>query len=219
MHFMAKKVLRRVVTAAPLLLLAACAGQASTPAQPQPSGDGPAAPAAATPARDEPMPSSPACAAGARATPASAEGPYFKAGAPERQSLAEPGISGTPLTLGGHVLNRSCQPVARVRVDVWQADGAGRYDNDGYRLRGHQLTDELGRYRFETVVPGGYGGRTAHVHVKVQAPGRTTLTTQLFFPDDPSSRGDQLFQPELAMRVRDMGGGKVAAFDFVLDVP
>ena len=37
-------------------------------------------------------------------------------------------------------------------------------------LRGVQQTDEDGMVEFETVVPGWYAGRTAHIHVKVSAP-------------------------------------------------
>jgi protocatechuate 3,4-dioxygenase beta subunit len=31
-----------------------------------------------------------------------------------------------------------CQPVLSARVDFWQADSAGQYDNQGYTLRGYQ---------------------------------------------------------------------------------
>jgi protocatechuate 3,4-dioxygenase beta subunit len=58
------------------------------------------------------------------------------------------------------VLTPDCRPLAGARVDFWQADGNGVYDNDGYRLRGYQVTDGRGRYRLETVVPGRYEPRT-----------------------------------------------------------
>src|SRR2546423_5608903 len=45
-----------------------------------------------------------------------------------------------------------------------------------YRLRGHQYTDEAGRFYLETVMPGEYPGRTLHIHVKVQAPNQSILT-------------------------------------------
>jgi protocatechuate 3,4-dioxygenase beta subunit len=156
-----------------------------------------------------------ACDAG-RPTPPQTEGPYFKPGAPRRASLVEPGMAGTRIVVEGTVMTVECRPVPGARVDVWQADEAGRYDNRGYRLRGHVVTDEAGRYRVETIVPGGYPGRTRHIHLKVQAPGRRPLTTQLYFPDEPLNRRDGIFDPELIMTVRDTGDGKVASFDFVL---
>ena len=73
-----------------------------------------------------------------------------------------------------------------------------------------------GHYRLETVVPAQYPGRTRHIHVKVQAPGRPALTTQLYFPGESANQRDGIFDPKLVMKVRDVEGGKIGAFDFVL---
>jgi protocatechuate 3,4-dioxygenase beta subunit len=150
-------------------------------------------------------------------TPSVTEGPYFKPGSPERKSLLEPGVVGDRLNLTGRVLTRSGKPIAGALLDFWQADGNGRYDNAGYKLRGHQLTDDQGRYYLETVVPGNYGGRTRHIHVKVQAPGGAVLTTQLFFPGEENNQRDSIFTPELLVSLNETEKGKEAAFDFVLD--
>jgi chitodextrinase len=55
--------------------------------------------------------------------------------------------------------------------------------------------------------------------VKVQAPGRPILTTQLYFPNEPRNNTDTIFDARLLMTVRDNGSAKEAAFDFVLNVP
>jgi protocatechuate 3,4-dioxygenase beta subunit len=149
-------------------------------------------------------------------TPSQTEGPFFKANTPMRASLLEPGMPGTKLVIEGSVLTSGCKPVARALLDFWQADAAGRYDNAGYRLRGHQLTDEAGHYRLETIVPAEYPGRTRHIHVKVQAPGQPALTTQLYFPDGAGNRRDAIFDPALVMPMRDADGGKLATYDFIL---
>ncbi len=47
-----------------------------------------------------------------------------------------------------------------------------------------QFADASGRFSLETIVPGAYGGRTRHIHVKVQAPDSPVLTTQLYFPGE-----------------------------------
>src|SRR5713101_6176507 len=158
------------------------------------------------------------CAQGGTAapTPSQTEGPYFKPNTPMRASLLEPGMPGTKLVIEGSVLTTGCKPVARAMLDFWQADATGRYDNAGYRLRGHQLTDESGRYRLETIVPAEYPGRTRHIHMKIQAPGQPALTTQLYFPDGAENRRDSIFDPALVMRVRDTDGGRLATFDFIL---
>lgn len=155
----------------------------------------------------------PACGA---ATASQTEGPYFKPASPARQSLIEPSTKGTRIVVEGAVLTTDCQPVSRALIDVWHADADGQYDTAGFRMRGHQHTDDAGRFRLQTIVPGNYPGRTRHFHVKVQAPGGKVLTTQLYFPDDPGTRRDGIFSADPVMKVRDVDGGKLAAFEFVL---
>lgn len=127
-------------------------------------------------------------------------------------------MSGTRLVIEGVVLTTACEPIAGAIIDFWQADDRGQYDNAGYRLRGHQLTDAAGRYRLETIVPGLYPGRTRHIHVIIAPPARTPLTTQLYFPGEPGNRRDGIFESELTMTVRDGQAARHGAFDFVLAV-
>ena len=160
----------------------------------------------------------PACGEHDEPTIRQTEGPFFKPRSPERSDLRTGGLKGQPFELNGLVLTRKCRPVGRVLVDLWHADDAGDYDNTGFRFRGHLYTDAQGRYRFLTIVPGVYTGRTRHFHVKVQPPGGRVLTTQLYFLDDPKNRGDGLFRRELAMKIARAGDGLAGRFDFVLDM-
>jgi protocatechuate 3,4-dioxygenase beta subunit len=147
-------------------------------------------------------------------------GPYYTPNSPQRTSLLEADMAGDRMRLTGFVLTTQCAPIARALVDFWHCDAAGVYDNMGYRLRGHQFTDDQGRYTLETVVPGLYPGRTRHFHVKVQAPNGPALTTQLYFPDEPDNARDRIFHPALIMqtdRAAAAGGPPLnAAFNFVL---
>ncbi len=156
----------------------------------------------------------PSCDDGDDPTPAQTEGPYFTPNSPERWQLREPGMAGTPIVLTGSVVNRRCEPVAGALVELWHSDDAGLYDNDGYRLRGHQFTEATGLYRFATIVPGLYAGRTRHFHLKFQAPGRDVLTTQFYFPGEPGNERDRLFDPALLLGID--GTEKTARFDVVL---
>jgi protocatechuate 3,4-dioxygenase beta subunit len=149
-------------------------------------------------------------------TPAQAEGPFFTPNSPQRTSLLEAGMAGTPMLLTGYVLSTGCEPIPGALVDFWHADDSGVYDNAGYRLRGHQFTDEAGRYTLETIIPGLYPGRTRHFHVKVQAANQPVLTTQLYFPDEPINTRDGLFIPELLMEGQGDAGENRWAFNFVL---
>jgi protocatechuate 3,4-dioxygenase beta subunit len=158
----------------------------------------------------------PACHDGDEPTPRETEGPFFKPRSPERADLIEPGIKGRPIVLAGLVLDRACRPLAHALVDLWHADDNGDYDNAGFRLRGHQFTDADGHYRFRTIVPALYTGRTRHFHVKVQPAGARLLTTQLYFPDEPMNRRDGLFRSELLMRMAAAGEDLETRFDFMV---
>jgi protocatechuate 3,4-dioxygenase beta subunit len=145
-------------------------------------------------------------------TPQQTEGPYYTPGTPRRTRIAEAGTSGEPLVVSGRVLGSDCRPIRRALLDFWQADGDGNYDNEGFRLRGHQVTDAHGRFRLETVKPGLYPGRTRHIHVKVQRRHGEILTTQLYLPGEPENERDGIFDEALLMDV----SGRRAAYDFVL---
>jgi protocatechuate 3,4-dioxygenase beta subunit len=160
----------------------------------------------------------PSCHDGDEPTVRQTEGPFFKPRSPERSDLREPGTKGTQFELSGFVLTRSCRAVAGAVVDLWHADERGEYDNTGFRYRGHVITGPNGAFRFHTIVPAIYPGRTRHYHVKVQAPASRLLTTQLYFPNEPANLRDGLFQRELLMRVPVAGGGLDGRFDFILNI-
>jgi protocatechuate 3,4-dioxygenase beta subunit len=151
-------------------------------------------------------------------TPPQTAGPFYKPSSPKRASLIEAGVKGTKIVVQGFVRSTRCKPLAGALVDLWQADGAGAYDNAGYKLRGHQYADDAGQYSFETVVPGLYPGRTRHFHVRVQAPNRPILTTQLYFPGEQQNLRDGIFNEKLLLTLRQNGAEKLAIFDFVLNV-
>lgn len=154
-------------------------------------------------------------------TPTVTEGPFYKPDSPLRTVLRDAQTAGRPLLVEGRVLTRDCRPIAGAVLDVWSCDGDGVYDNDGFRLRGHQFTDVRGTFRIETVKPKDYRQwgihRTAHVHVKVQGRGTKLLTTQLYFPGEAQNAHDWFFHNALLIDVATAGDGSlVGRFDFVL---
>jgi protocatechuate 3,4-dioxygenase beta subunit len=144
------------------------------------------------------------------------EGPFYKPRSPERSDLREAGTQARTIALAGFVLARDCTPMAGAIVDLWHADERGAYDDRGFRYRGHVLADAQGRFRFVTVVPALYPGRTRHFHVKVQAPGKRLLTTQLYFPDDPGNARDPMYRRELTVKLAESGRESTGRFDFVV---
>jgi len=121
---------------------------------------------------------------------------------PDRTGIAQ----GRPLDLTGRVLDQSGRPVAGARVEIWQANTFGRYrhprdagldlpDDPAFDGIGHDLTDEDGAYRFHTVVPGRYPGRTRHIHAAIYGPGDPKpLITQFYFPGEPGNDRDFLYR-------------------------
>jgi protocatechuate 3,4-dioxygenase beta subunit len=167
-------------------------------------------------AQEGSFPDLPACSG----TPTSPnmEGPYYTPGSPQRTSLIDPGMPGVPLLILGRVFDRDCNPIAGARVDFWQADMNGVYDNSGFTLRGHAITGEDGYYDMETIEPGLYTGRPPHIHVKVfDADGRERLTTQLYFPGSEGSR-DVGAAPDLLVNYsgEDEAGRQLVFFNFVV---
>jgi protocatechuate 3,4-dioxygenase beta subunit len=194
---------------------AVTAGSASAPG----STAATATPAATTGPAISPAPAAASaidCTAPATATIAQTEGPYYRTGAPESTNLVTDGMPGTRLTLTGYVVDTSCASIANARVETWQADSTGAYDNTGYTLRGWVTTDAAGRFTIATVVPGEYPGRTEHVHVKITPPGGATLTTQLYFPGSTANDGDGIYDPSLDLAITPDGDALTGTYTFVL---
>ena len=153
----------------------------------------------------------PECRPG-RSTPAQTEGPFYSPRTPLKANFRAD-APGQPIVLEGYVLGTDCKPLAGAWLDFWHADSAGAYDNTGFRLRGHQMTDADGHYKLETILPAVYPGRTRHIHVKVRAKeGGRILTTQTYFPGEGGNARDGLYRPELEAR----RSGETLQMDFVL---
>lgn len=115
---------------------------------------------------------------------------------------------GQIIEVAGRVLDMRGNPVTNARMEIWQANAAGRYSHpsdpntapldpnfQGYAL---MRTDATGRYRFLTIKPGAYPGgrrgmRTPHIHLDVD--GRfNRLVTQMFFPGEALNATDAILQ-------------------------
>lgn len=147
-------------------------------------------------------------------TPSDMEGPYYLPDAPFTNQIAPEGLAGQRLIISGTVYASDCAtPLAGAVVDVWQADANGEYDfSNQYILRGRVMTDENGRYEFETVMPGIYEPRPPHIHFKVSHGDAAPLTTQLYF-EGHNNRG---VQPTLIIRAMPDGDVMRGTFDIVL---
>jgi protocatechuate 3,4-dioxygenase beta subunit len=143
-------------------------------------------------------------------TPYAGDGPFYPSRLPADQDNDLIRVEGQVREAGGEVLNLSgtvfdanARPVAGARVEIWQCDAGGVYDHprDGRHDRrdqafqgfGHAVADAAGRFRFRTIVPTPYPGRTPHIHMKVVRNGRAVLTTRFYRQGFAQNAGDFLF--------------------------
>ncbi len=125
------------------------------------------------------------------------QGPFYTAGPPEIENglLASEDEEGVRLTITGRVRNLECTEfIPNCLIDVWHANNAGAYDNDGYNLRGFTYSNAEGFYIYETIFPGKYlngsAFRPAHIHYRITPENHPMLITQLYFEGDSSIPGD-----------------------------
>ena len=104
----------------------------------------------------------------------------------------------------GRVLGLDGKPIPNAVVEIWQCDARGRYLHPGdtggrprdsaFQGYGRAVSDANGMYRFRTIKPVPYPGRTPHIHFAVQAPGRRELVTQMYVAGEPLNERDGLYQ-------------------------
>lgn len=140
-------------------------------------------------------------------TPRQTEGPFY----PDRLPLDSdndlikvtdritPAV-GEVTHLTGRVLDAKGNPIKGAVVEIWQTDSRGVYlhtADSGRRSRdenfqgfGRFETGVSGEYRFRTIKPVRYPGRTPHIHVKVRKGDRDLLTTQCYVRGEPGNERD-----------------------------
>ncbi len=142
------------------------------------------------------------------ATPSQTEGPFYPVVLPkdsDHDLLRNGSMNygrGQPAWVEGSVTDLAGKPVAGARVEIWQCDEAGHYHHPGdggradpaFQGFGRVSVGADGRYRFRTIRPVAYSGRTPHIHVKVKLGGRELLTTQLYVAGDPHNERDGLWR-------------------------
>ncbi len=174
-------------------------------------------------------------------------GPFYPAQKPEDSDADLTRINGRPgqargqlIEVSGRVLNARGEPCAGVKLEIWQANAAGRYTHprdrnpapidpnfEGFATLG---TDAEGRYRYRTIMPGAYavGGdywRPPHIHYDIR--GKVDrLITQMYFENEPLNQKDPLLQESwakesliartLARGAGDGADARLIAWDIVL---
>jgi protocatechuate 3,4-dioxygenase beta subunit len=121
---------------------------------------------------------------------------------------------GTVIEITGRVVFRDGTPQANARLEVWQANAAGRYAHPGdtrgdapldpnFQGYADLRADADGRFRFFTIRPGSYPiegifQRSPHIHFDIRGRDRR-LVTQMYFSDTDASvfAQDKLLEHDL----------------------
>ena len=178
-------------------------------------------------------------------TPRQTEGPFYPDALPldADNDLVVVNDALTPAVgivthLGGRILDSRGAPVRNAVVEIWQVDSRGAYLHSGSDNRdgrdanfqgfGRFETGSTGEYRFRTIKPVAYPGRTPHIHFAVKLKGRDKFTTQCYVRGEPGNERDGVLRGIRDARAREsvvvpfvpVGGSKLgelaARFDIVL---
>lgn len=143
-----------------------------------------------------------------RATPSQSEGPFYPVVLPKDADfdLLKNGEQNYPkgqsAWVEGNIIDLTGKAVAGAQVEIWQCDHDGHYHHPGDGGKADQRFQGYGRvtagsdgsYRFRTLKPAAYAGRTPHIHVKVKLGQRELLTTQLYVAGDTGNAQDFLWR-------------------------
>ena len=143
-----------------------------------------------------------------RPTPAQTEGPFYPLDLPDDSDAdllvqgARRYTQGRAAWLEGVVSDTEGRALAGAAVEIWQCDQQGHYHHPGdggradpdFQGFGRVTVAADGSYRFRTLRPAPYSGRTPHIHLKVKLGQRELLTTQVYVQGEPGNKRDFLWQ-------------------------
>jgi protocatechuate 3,4-dioxygenase beta subunit len=142
-------------------------------------------------------------------TPSMTEGPFYPLSLPLHSDndltriAGKSGVaSGEVLDFSGRLLDENERPLKDAVVEIWQCNAFGVYHHpsDGGKIDpyfqgfGKTTTDAQGRYRFRTIKPVAYSGRTPHIHYKVKRQGKAEFTSQALIAGDAGNERDFVFR-------------------------
>jgi protocatechuate 3,4-dioxygenase, alpha subunit len=145
-------------------------------------------------------------------TPSQTVGPYLRIGFLPLliDAIAPAGVPGERISIRGRMSDGDGKPVNDGVLEIWQADGQGKYAHpehgqktvaaNAFRGFGRILTDGGGAFRFTTIKPGPVAGpdgtqQAPHLVVTVFMRGMLRhLITRMYFPDEPLNDTDAVLQ-------------------------
>jgi len=159
-------------------------------------------------------------------TPAQSDGPFYPDKLPLDQDndlvLVQGRMDpskGIVTHLHGRILGPDGKPARGAVIEIWQCDANGVYLHTrggdrakldaGFQGFGRFQVGDDGAYRFRTIRPVAYPGRTPHIHVKIKQGESELLTTQCYVAGDPGNERDGILRS-----IRDEALRKALVVDF-----
>lgn len=145
--------------------------------------------------------------------------------------------AGQVIEVSGRVLDLTGKPVPGARLELWQANAAGRYAHPAdpnpapldadFQGFGKLVAGADGSYRFTTIKPGAYPDgqgtpRPPHIHLDI-AGAHSRIVTQMIFEGEPLNDTDDVIPELLRGRLTAKALGRSASgmlrfgWDVVLD--
>jgi len=178
----------------------------------------------------------------AKQTPSQTVGPFFRIGLYSDNDvysrvftgqIATADVAGERIHIEGTLYDGAGDPIPDCMLEVWQADGEGRYRtregkwNDGFAGFGRVGTDDVGQYAIDTIMPGrvpGPNGALQAPHIVVVIYMRGMLLhafTRIYFEDHAAANAEDPImalvpedrRPTLIARRRP-GKGPIAVYHF-----
>jgi len=164
-------------------------------------------------------------------TPSQTVGPFFSFCLAPRDRpgiasarLVTPDAVGTRITIEGRVLDGNDAPVPDALIEIWQADGEGRFAGfhrawaaSSFTGFGRATCDNEGRFTIETIKPGrvvDVDGRAHAPHIAIGIFGKginRRLHTRIYFPDERGNDTDPVLSSVSAERRASMIADNVGA--------
>jgi protocatechuate 3,4-dioxygenase beta subunit len=142
---------------------------------------------------------------------------------------------GQAIEISGRVFDLKGNAIAGARLDLWQANAAGRYAHPSdiakapldphFQGFASIVSDSRGDWRIVTIKPGGYdspiGHRPPHIHFDVRGKSHRNVA-QLYFPEDAEGNARDMLYKALgaeagtSLAVRNSGDPNKYVWDIVL---
>lgn len=141
-------------------------------------------------------------------------GPFFHFALTDAHAIASIGAEaeGERIRLICRVRDGDDAPATDAMIELWQADGRGRYNHGNFSGFARLCTDSQGSCTFETIVPGRVPGlkgnlQAPHINVSLFTRGLLNrLVTRIYFAGNPANEDDDV----LALVPHDRRGSLMA---------